>query len=761
MEITFQPEIEIEALKLFLKENYPGITELNIIPQSRIGYSGSNLYVYYYKTSSIDSFTKPYFFKIATSEKAKTSLRKECEAYKSFVSPFLGSVQNIIGPNELEVLNQKVTCISSPIVGIGSLKNQKEINEITTLDSVLKELNTTVSKERALGIQNKVIEILNKVFSKILEPWIDGAKKSEFNWKEQYDWYLRIDHSQEVLDELFPPNTQEYFEFDGEKKVNPNWYLKYLLSKKFKGSLRVTHGDLHLRNIMTNKSSVDVKSFLIDFGWTTNKSHCLKDYVILEMSLKFLHLSKFLSKSELINFENSLFSETMPDGISSHRNNAIWEIIKVVRDLSKNECDSSTWEIEYLTSLFLIQVGSLGIPYFEGLDIRALKISIVNISNRLKNMEEPNDNQLFELGENRILKELIIPKFNKINALYNHIQIPIGDDCALIELNNTLLSISTDPCPKPIGWYLGEFDYFSYGWYTLAINLSDISAMASKPSGILLSCIIPESFLTSDLNRFIDGVSQASNFFECPVLGGNIKEGNYFDVHASVIGESEKETFITRDSISDGDLIIVIGDLGHFWLNVFKIMYQGEDVDKTPFFDFLRTPKPQVFQMQTISKLNLVHSCMDASDGVLDSISKLGQFNNLTPIIDESKLLDPIDNDTKQFFEKINKDIRPYLLNWGDWQIVGAIKPELLDNLKDFVEIHNSNLDDNEIHKSIKFNIIGEFKRTNIKLTPRLKKGKEELDINTINNQRFTKNSFFKGNLNDYVNFIDKIKFTA
>ena len=62
MRITLQPELDIEALKKFLYEFDSDIQELHVIPQNRVGRSNTKLYIYYYKTEEVDTFTKTLFF---------------------------------------------------------------------------------------------------------------------------------------------------------------------------------------------------------------------------------------------------------------------------------------------------------------------------------------------------------------------------------------------------------------------------------------------------------------------------------------------------------------------------------------------------------------------------------------------------------------------------------------------------------------------------------------------------------------------------
>ena len=70
--------------------------------------------------------------------------------------------------------------------------------------------------------------------------------------------------------------------------------------------------------------------------------------------------------------------------------------------------------------------------------------------------------------------------------------------------------ISTDPCPLPVSWMLGDKDYKHYGWYSLLINVSDIAAMGGHVKGIVLATVMSPEMPFKDYERFLKGVKEAS-----------------------------------------------------------------------------------------------------------------------------------------------------------------------------------------------------------------------------------------------------------
>ena len=100
-----------------------------------------------------------------------------------------------------------------------------------------------------------------------------------------------------------------------------------------------------------------------------------------------------------------------------------------------------------------------------------------------------SDLQLQELGEHRIIEEVIEPEF----LSSEDVTLGIGDDCAILNLRpgHDSIVVSTDPCPLPVAWMLGDQDYSHYGWYTMIINVSDIASMGATPYGIMVATVMP------------------------------------------------------------------------------------------------------------------------------------------------------------------------------------------------------------------------------------------------------------------------------
>jgi thiamine-monophosphate kinase len=285
---------------------------------------------------------------------------------------------------------------------------------------------------------------------------------------------------------------------------------------------------------------------------------------------------------------------------------------------------------------------------------------------------------------------------------------------------------------------LFEPDYWHFGWMTLVINLSDLASMGADPAGILISTVMPNDMSTRDYRRFWDGVIDASDAWNCKVLGGNIKDGQKFSAEGSAFGWCADRSVMRRSGSSDGDLVYVIGDMGLFWSAVLHGLWTRElpltDVEQTQSHRALNRPVPRIKEGKALAASGLVTACMDASDGVLGTLTELGRVNKLDVYLIEPKPSPLVDKVASQF------DLPPLklMLSWGDWQLVATIREETQSE----------------------FEVLARSFGTPVTLIGRMKPGSGCVwsradgplrQLSNLSSERFTKTSYFTSGIKEYV----------
>ena len=313
----------------------------------------------------------------------------------------------------------------------------------------------------------------------------------------------------------------------------------------------------------------------------------------------------------------------------------------------------------------------------SGLRIR----NVVSIS-RLREKYGPEET-LGELGESRITNEIIRQAFRD-KSRYEQF---IGDDVARIDPDlqeDEVLVATVDPCPRPIAFDLGKIDYRYFGWLCMVISLSDLSASAASPVGTLLSCEMPPNMRVHDFLDFLEGVVSIASKYECPIIGGNIKDANQFSCTNTMLGKAKVDRLFRRSGAVPGDAIFMIGSSGLFWSAILKERHnllldrdQEVQLDRA-----LLYPEPNLFAAIELSKLGVVSACMDASDGPTGCFSALASTNNLDVIIQRDALVPDLAVRNVAF--QLGIDPKILMLTWGNWEIVfTANRDKLVDRIGD------------------------------------------------------------------------------
>ena len=151
--------------------------------------------------------------------------------------------------------------------------------------------------------------------------------------------------------------------------------------------------------------------------------------------------------------------------------------------------------------------------------------------------------------------------FSNIGKPAGNIALGIGDDAAVVDVPPTeQLVVSMDTLVGGVHFPL-DTSPDDIGHKALAVNLSDLAAMAATPAWFLLSLTLPQN--DADwLHRFASGLSQTAEAFKLQLIGGDTCQGE-LSISIQIAGLVPAARYITRQHASPGDLILVTGELGN------------------------------------------------------------------------------------------------------------------------------------------------------------------------------------------------------
>ncbi len=212
----------------------------------------------------------------------------------------------------------------------------------------------------------------------------------------------------------------------------------------------------------------------------------------------------------------------------------------------------------------------------------------------------------------------------------------------------------------------------------MLINVSDLAAMGATPLGILVSTTMPEDMLVSDYNRFLEGVDDASHEWDCPVIGGNIKDGSPFTATGSAFGSVIGSSLMRRSGALPGDLVCVVGDMGLFWSAIFSRNIASEiaPAHRVDLERALYRPVARIVEGIKLAELRSVTSCIDSSDGIAGSLYQLADASKVDIVV-EDELLNPHPA-VYEVARMVDIDPRKLMMSWGNWELVFTVRAQHL-----------------------------------------------------------------------------------
>lgn len=157
------------------------------------------------------------------------------------------------------------------------------------------------------------------------------------------------------------------------------------------------------------------------------------------------------------------------------------------------------------------------------------------------------------------LKTRIVPA-----SVKSQILIGIGDDAAILSGSDESIVIATDTIAEGTHFDLAHHSLELVGRKSLAVNLSDLAAMAAQPVATVLSFLLPNTFGLDEAKTLYSGIADLADEFELAIVGGDT---NTWDgplvLGATVVGRRNKEqTGWTINGAQPGDGIVVSGSFG-------------------------------------------------------------------------------------------------------------------------------------------------------------------------------------------------------
>ncbi len=250
----------------------------------------------------------------------------------------------------------------------------------------------------------------------------------------------------------------------------------------------------------------------------------------------------------------------------------------------------------------------------------------------------------------------------------------IGDDAAELQLpDGHHLLTSTDLLIEGIHFRRDWTTSEALGHKAVAVNLSDIAAMAGTPRFLYLGLACPGDTDLQEIDAFLAGALDEAKAFGVTLVGGDTcRSPGPWMISVTVEGSVPSGKAIGRNGARAGDVVMVSGTLGDSALAL-RILTDGGHPD--PYLSSRHhRPTPRVDLGQELGKKGLPTAMIDLSDGLTSDLEHILQSSHVDGMIDLAEL--PL---STAFLHQAERDtlVRELALHGGeDYELLFTVPPE-------------------------------------------------------------------------------------
>jgi thiamine-monophosphate kinase len=198
----------------------------------------------------------------------------------------------------------------------------------------------------------------------------------------------------------------------------------------------------------------------------------------------------------------------------------------------------------------------------------------------------------------------------------------IGDDAALVRFPDPSgCLVTVDLLMEGVDFTLATATPQQIGWKSLAVNLSDIAAMAGRPVACVVSVALPRHGGFELGSGLLEGVQTCAEKFGVALAGGDT---NTWDgplvVSVTVLGEPTAKGPVLRSGAKPGDWIMTTGTFGG--------SIAGKHLDFTP----------RVAEALALHQAATLHAMIDTSDGLAADLWHILEESRIGAVLEESAI---------------------------------------------------------------------------------------------------------------------------
>lgn len=197
-----------------------------------------------------------------------------------------------------------------------------------------------------------------------------------------------------------------------------------------------------------------------------------------------------------------------------------------------------------------------------------------------------------------------------------------GDDAAVVRPGSGELVLTTDAMVEGVHFRTDLTTPRDLGYKAIAVNVSDVAAMAASPRFALCALTLSGSIDAAWVVELAGGMRECCEEFALSLIGGNLSRGGEVSIVVTMTGEVMPGRAVRRDGARPGDRLAVTGSLGGSAAGLRVASQRSWSDDERDAIKRFMRPTPRVGEAGVLASHG-VTSMIDISDGLAMDLSRL------------------------------------------------------------------------------------------------------------------------------------------
>jgi len=269
-----------------------------------------------------------------------------------------------------------------------------------------------------------------------------------------------------------------------------------------------------------------------------------------------------------------------------------------------------------------------------------------------------------------------IGEFGLIAALQSRltsapaVEVPAGDDAAVLRWGNERLVVSTDMLVQDRHFRIEWSSPEDIGHKAAAQNFADLTAMGARPVALTAAIALPPETPVEWVLGVVDGLVAEAAELGSAVVGGDVTRASAVTISVTALGVPAGSRLVKRDGARPGDVVAVCGRLG--WAAAgLAVLGRGFRSPRIV-VDAHRRPHPP-YSAGALAAAAGATSMIDVSDGLLGDLGHIAAASGVQIVLDTEAL--PIDDQIRETASAFNADPLGWVIAGGDDHALAATFP--------------------------------------------------------------------------------------